>query len=283
MQGVLWAMLATGLFATVAAMAKIAVAEYHVLQILFFRQIMVFLSSLPSLARSFPESLRTQHPGLHALRLIGAFVALSTGIWAVSVLPLTTAITLAFVQVFFVALLAARFLKEPVGISRICAILVGFLGVLVILRPNAQGFADPNAMIPVAGALGAALAVTSARRLSQTDSTATLLVYQSIFVGLLAGVPVFWLWKPPDMAGFLLLVTMGALATTGQWVGVKALRLAEASVIGNIQYTQLIYTAILGYVLFDEIPDVYTIFGALFIVSSALFILHRDRKNKRSE
>lgn len=281
-KGVIWALLATGLFATVAAMAKVAVTEYHVLQILFFRQIVVFLSSLPSIAKSFPRSLKTRHPGLHALRLAGAFVALSTSIWAVAVLPLTTAITLAFAQVFFVALLAMRFLGEPVGPHRIGAVIVGFIGVVVAMRPGVDGIFNAYALIPLVGALGAAFAVMSVRKLSQTESTATLLVYQALFVGLLAGIPLFWLWVTPDLTGLIFLLAMGVLATIGQWVGVRALRLGEASVIGNIQYTQLIYAAILGYALFGEIPDLHTLAGAAIIIASALYIVHRETVRRRA-
>jgi drug/metabolite transporter (DMT)-like permease len=280
-QAVLWALLATGLFATVAAMAKVAVTEYHVLQILFFRQIVVFLSALPSIAKSFPQSLKTAHPGIHTVRLLGAFVALSTSIWAVAVLPLTTAITLAFAQVFFVAILALWLLNEPVGLYRIGAVIVGFIGVVVVMRPGVDGLIDVTAFIPLVGALGAAFAVISVRKLSETESTATLLIYQAVFVGMLAGIPLFWLWKTPDFSGLLFLLSMGVLATIGQWVGVKALRMGEASVIGNIQYTQLIYATILGYALFGEIPDAYTLIGAAIIICSALFIIHREAVRKR--
>ena len=245
-QGILWALLATGLFATVAAMAKFAVTEYHVLQILFFRQIVVFFSSLPSIRANFPQSLKTKRPGLHGVRLLGAFVALSTGIWAVALLPLTTAITLSFAQVFFVALAAACFLKEPVGVHRICAVTVGFIGVVVVLRPGVDGLFNLYALVPLAGALGAAIAVISVRRLAQTESTATLLFYQATVVGLLAGVPLIWFWVTPDRFDLFYLLSMGVVATTGQWVGIKALRLGEASFIGNIQYTQLVYAAIFG-------------------------------------
>ncbi len=276
LQGIFWALLATGLFAVVAAMAKFAVTEYHVLQILFFRQIVVFLSSLPTIAKDFPEALKTKHPGFHGVRLLGAFVALSTSIWAVAVLPLTTAITLAFAQVFFVALLAMWFLKEPVGWHRISAVLFGFVGVVVVMRPGVDGLINIYALIPLAGAVGAAFAVISVRQLSQTESTATLLFYQAAFVGLLAGIPLIWFWVTPDLFGLFFLIAMGVLATAGQWVGVKALRLGEASVIGNIQYTQLIYAAILGYFIFDEVPDVFTLIGAAIIIGSALYIVHRE-------
>ncbi len=280
-KGILWALLATALFAIVAAMAKVAVNEYHVLQILFFRQVLVFLSCLPSIAKSFPGSLITQHPKIHASRLLGAFVALSCSIWAVAVLPLTTAITLGFAQVFFVALLALSFLNESIGKHRIIAVIAGFIGVVIIMRPGVEGMVDVYALIPILGALGAGVAVISVRKLSQTESTATLLVYQSVFVGALAGVPLFWLWITPDFTGTVLLLAMAVLATIANWVGVKALRLGEASVVGNIQYMQLIYAAILGYFLFDEVPDKYTIVGATVIIGSSIYIFHREALSKK--
>ena len=218
-RAVFWALFATALFAIVAAMAKVAVKDYHVLQILFFRQIVVFLSSLPSIAKSFPESLKTQHPLIHAFRLAGAFIALSCGIWAVAVLPLTTAITLGFVQVFFVALLALYFLKESVGVHRIGAVLAGFIGVVVVMRPGVEGIIDTRAFIPIVAALGASVAVISVRKLSQTESTATLLIYQALFVGVLAGIPLFWLWVTPDLAGLLFLLAMGFWPQRGNGLG----------------------------------------------------------------
>ena len=281
-RGILWALISAALFATVAAMAKVAVTQYHVLQILFFRQAIVFLSSLPSITRNLPQSLKTQRPALHLLRLTGAFVALSASIWAVAVLPLTTAITLAFAQVFFVALLAMRFLGESVGAHRLGAVAVGFIGVVVVMQPSVDGLINVYALIPVAGAIGAAFAVISVRTLSQTESTATLLLYQALFVGALAGIPLFWFWTTPDLPGLLLLLAMGILATMGQWVAVKALRLGEASVIGNIQYTQLIYAAILGYAMFGETPDSHTLLGAAIIIASALYIVHRETLKKRT-
>jgi drug/metabolite transporter (DMT)-like permease len=184
--------------------------------------------------------------------------------------------------VFFVALLAMWFLKEPVGVYRIGAVIVGFIGVVVVMRPGVDGLINLYALIPLLGAVGAAFAVISVRQLSQSESTATLLVYQAVFVGVLAGVPLFWLWVTPDIAGLAFLLSMGVLATVGQWVGVKALRLGEASVIGNIQYTQLIYATVLGYALFGEIPDAYTLIGAAIIIGSALFIIHREAARKRS-
>lgn len=282
-QGLLWGLLASALFATVAALAKLASADYHVLQILFFRQLVVFISCLPTVAATFPSSLKTKHPALHVVRLVASFVALACGLWAITLLPLTTAITLSFAQVLFIALLAFFFLQEKLGVHRLGAVAVGFLGVLMVMRPGVEGLLNIDAVVPVVGAMGAGLAIVSVRRLSQTESTATLLVYQSTFVGILAAIPLLWLWKTPDLQGLLLLLGMGLLACTGQWIGVKALRLGEASVVGNIQYTQLIYAAFLGFLMFNEVPDGYTIAGAAVIICSSLYIVYRENLQQKSE
>ncbi len=279
-QGIMWALVAGALFSVTAAMAKIAVTEYHVLQILFFRQLVVLLSSLPSIANTFPQSLKTRNPGLHAVRLIGAFIALTCGIWAVAVLPLTTAVTLGFTQVFFLSILSSVFLKEVIGVHRIAAVIAGFTGVLIAMRPGVEGLINLHATIPIIGALGAAIAIISVRTLSQTESTATLLVYQSVFIGAIAGVSLFWFWNTPDLSATLLLFTMGIFAAAGQWTGVMSLRLGEASVVGNIEYIKIVYAAICGFVLFQEVPDSYTLLGAAFIIGSAAYLLHRERLKK---
>lgn len=281
LRGLLLALLSTALFTIVAAMSKIAVEDYHVLEILFFRQFVIFLSCVPSLRQSFFVSLKTQRPKMHLLRLVGAFLSLSCGIWAVSVLPLTTALTLGFAQVFFTALLALFFLKEAVGKHRIGAVIVGFIGVIIVMRPGVEGIIDLNALIPILAAIGTAIAFTSVRSLSQTESTTTLLVYQAIALGVVAGVPLFWFWQTPDLAGTLLMLAIGLVSAVGSWVSIQSLRLGEASVISNIQYMKLIYGAILGYFLFNEIPDIYTIVGAAIIIASSIYIYRREALRKK--
>jgi len=279
-KGVLWGLLSAALFTLVSALAKIAVIEYHVLQILFVRQCFVFASALPVLLKTFPHGFKTQHPLPHALRLGGAFVALSTGIWAVALLPLTTATTLAFAKVFFVALLASLFLGEATTRTRVLGIALGFLGVLIVIRPGFDGLASLYALVPLTGALGAAVAVVCVRKLSQTESTATLLGYQAVFVGLMAGLPMFWLWKTPDLFGFVLLISMALIATLGQWIGIKALRLGEASLVSSTEYFSLIYAALLGLVLFSELPDAFTLIGAATIIFSALYMMQKEHRRK---
>ena len=278
MKGFLWGLLAVSFFAAVAVMSKVAVETYHVFQILLFRQAVIFLATIPDLVRTFPKSLKTDRPGWHAVRLVGAYLALSTGIWAVAVLPLTTAVTLTFARVLLLTLLALWILREPVGPRRIGAVLVGFVGVIIVMRPGAEGLINLYALIPLVGALGAAIAMISVRVLSQTETTATLLLYQAVFVGLAAAAPMYWVWITPDLPDFLFLTAMGVLATLAQWFGVMAIRLGEVSVIGNVDYTQLIWAGIFGFLIWDEVPDAYTIIGAGIIIGSTLYIFRQEPK-----
>jgi len=275
-RAVLLAFVATAMFAIASAMVKNSVVTYPVLQILFIRQIMVGLSVLPSTVRTFPHNLKTRYPGLHAIRLAGAFAALSMGMWAVAELPLTTATVLAFSQVFLVVLLAALFLKEQIHAYRATAIAVGFAGVIVVIRPGTAGMFDLNALIAIASAAGAAVAIISVRKLSQTESTEALLSYQALFVGLASGIPMLWLWVQPTPGDFAFMLVIGIVATIGQWLGIMSLRTGEASVVGSIEYMKLVYAAILGFLFFAEIPDKYTLAGAALIVISAIFMLKKE-------
>jgi drug/metabolite transporter (DMT)-like permease len=280
LQGILWSLGATALASIAAAMVKIAATDFHVLQILFFRQMVILVTVLPLALRSFPEGLKTTRPGLQAIRLAGAFVALTAGFWAVSQLPLTTATVLNFTKTFFVTLLAAKFLAEPFGKHRMLAIIAGFIGVIIVVRPGIEGFAEPAALVAIIGAAGVGVAMTSVRKLSQTESTETLLIYQAVVIGTLAGLPLYWLWVTPSLVQAALMLGIGILATVSQWMGIKALRLGEASLISSIGYFQLIYATLLGFLLFSELPDALTLLGAAIIIASALYTIRREARLK---
>ena len=272
-RAVLWALAATALYSLAAALAKFAAAHFHVLEILFVRQLAALASTLPTLARDFPASLATRRPGLHLLRIAGAFLALGGGIWAVAVLPLVVAVTLGFAQVFFVAILAALFLGESLGRGRMAAMVLGFAGVLLVMRPDAKGLLDVRAAIPLGAALGAAVAVVCVRALSMTERTATLLAWPSFFIALASGVPMLWLWRTPNGSELALLLVMAATATLGQWAGLRSLRLGSAGLIGTLDYVKLVHAVVLGVLLFGEWPDAPTLFGAGLIVLAAMLVV----------
>ena len=131
-------------------------------------------------------------------------------------------------------------------------------------------------LVALGAAIGAAIAVVCVRKLSQVESTATLLSYQAVFFGLLSGLPMLWFWITPDISQTLFLLSMGVVATLGQWIGIKALRFGEASVISSIKYSELVFAAIFGFIIFSEIPDIYTVSGAALIILSGLYMIRRE-------
>ena len=150
------------------------------------------------------------------------------------------------------------------------------------MRPGLGSFVNIYTLIPLTGALGAAVAVVAVRKLTRTESTTTLLLYQSVFVGLLAGIPLLWLWITPDIKGLILLFSMGLLAAAGQWIGIAALRHGEASVVSMIKYTDLLFVAVLGFVLFGEVPEKSTILGASIIVLSTIYLFKLENRSKNN-
>lgn len=281
-EGALWALGATVMFAIAIAMSKLAAQDFHILEILFFRQAVIFCYVLPSIVRHFPTNLKTKHPIVHAFRLVGGFATLSISLWAVTFMPLTTVVVLLFSSVFFVSILATIFLDEKIGIYRILSIVIGFAGVIIVVRPDFGSISDASSLVVLIAALGTATAIICVRKLTQVDSTVTLLTYQALFVGLLSGVPMFWLWQTPSFSDFLFLIAIGVISTAAQWVAIHALRLGEASLISALRYTEIIYATALGFWLFDELPDVYTLGGATLIIASALFMIQREKIKSQS-
>ena len=279
-RGTIFALAAAAMFTIVSALVKFAAKDYHVAQILLFRQAVMLVFVLPVLIKHFPHSLNTRRPGLHLLRLVGALAALTLSFTAVANLPLATAISFSFTKSLFVTIFAGLLLGEAVGWRRVTAIAIGFLGMLIILRPEAGSTANIYALVAIAAAIGAATAVTCVRALTSTESTATLLSYQAIFVGLLVAIPAYFVWQTPDAEGFLVLIAIGVVSISAQWLGVQSYRAGEVSVVTGMEYTKLIYAGLIGIVVFSEWPDNNTLIGASIIISASAFTIWRESKVK---
>jgi len=277
-RGTMFALAAAAMFTIATALVKFAAKDYHVTQILLFRQIVMLTFVLPVLIKHFPHSLKTKRPGLHLLRLSGALAALTLSFTAVAHLPLATAISFSFTKTLFVTLFAAVLLGEAVGWRRLLAVLAGFAGMLIILRPDAGSAVSFYALLAIAAAIGAATAVTCVRALTSTESTATLLSYQAIFVGLLVAIPSIFVWQNPDMTGLIVLVAIGVVSLVAQWLGVQSYRAGEVSVVTGMEYTKLIYASLIGIFIFSEWPDGKTLIGAAIIISASAFTIWRESK-----
>jgi len=277
-RGTIFGLGAAAMFTIATALVKFAAQDYHIAEILLFRQAVMLIVVMPVLVKGFPHSLKTTRPGLHLLRLSGAFAALTLSFTAVAHLPLATAISFSFSKTLFVTIFAAFLLREVVGWRRVLAVVVGFAGMLIMLRPEPGSAISLYAIFAVAAAMGAAIAVTCVRALTKTENNATLLSYQAIFVGVLVIIPSIFVWKTPDITGLVVLISIGLVSIFAQWLGVQSYRAGEISVVTGMEYTKLIYAGLIGIFIFSEWPDKNTLIGAVIIISASAFTIWRETK-----
>jgi drug/metabolite transporter (DMT)-like permease len=191
-------------------------------------------------------------------------------------LPIAEASATTFVSPLFVTALSVIFLAESVGLRRWLATAVGLAGVLIILRPGTSAF-HPAAFFPLVSALAWACTLIMTRMMSGQERAVTTMAYSSIAGVCILSALVPLVWVAPSWHDVLFGIFIGIASTAGQWIVVLAFRYADASVLAPFSYTQLLWVSILGFLVFGEIPDVWTVTGAVFIVASGLYTAHRER------
>ncbi len=222
--------------------------------------------------------IRSNKPGVQALRALFLLAATCLNFTALQYLPLTTAIAIFFVTPLTVCLLSIPILGEKVGIKRLLAVMTGFIGVLIIVEPWSQQF-EPAIILSLAAMSCASGYFVMSRLVAGVDSNATVQFYVAgIATVLLAPVAVMnWVW-PEDPLTWFVIVLIGSLGAFGHSCLSNAHRHAEASVLAPVVYSQIIYIAVLSWLVFGQTPDSKTIIGTLIIVSSGLFIWFRERQ-----
>ena len=273
-------MLAAFGFSLMVAMIKVAGERLPVTQILFIRQLGMAIMLAPVLIKTFPGSLKSGQRHLQFLRIFLALNAMLFGFTAVINMPMADATAIAFAKSFFVTIFAVLFLKETVGLYRWSAVAVGFLGVLVMLRPGAEGYSIYGLMA-VGGAACAGMVMVIIRKLSRTDPPSTILAYQAIGVGLIMAVPAYIQWIPPTSTEWALLAAIGFVSYFAQKANIYAYSYGEASMLASLDYVRLIYATLFGWILFSELPSISTWVGAAIIVLASIYTVHRESKRKQ--
>ncbi|MBX7198336.1 MAG: DMT family transporter [Rhodospirillaceae bacterium] len=262
-------------YAAVSAMVKELGGDLPPVVITFARAAFGVAALLPVfLLRGF-GIFRTSRPGLHMLRVCGSFGNLTLGFYALSHLPLATATALSFTQPLFMILLAAFVLGEAVRWRRGLATLVGFFGVVVMLGPSGLAL-NLAALAGLGAAASQAVAYGVIRNRSAEDGALTILAWFTAGLLVLSTPLAIVFWKMPHGVQWLYLIFIGLTLTAVQFCIINAFRLAEATVVNPVDYVRLIFTAILGYLLFEEVPTVWTIVGAATIVAATFYILFRE-------
>jgi drug/metabolite transporter (DMT)-like permease len=247
------------------------------IEIAWIRFLVFALIMVPAMLPGSPlYALRTSRLGLQGLRgaaLLGSSLLFISGL---RFLPIAEASATSFISPLFVTALSIFLLGESVGVRRWLATAVGLIGVLIILRPGTSAF-HLAAFFPVVSALAWAGTLVMTRMLSGKESTITTMTYSSIVgLGILTAL-VPMVWVAPSWHDIMFGILIGVSSTAGQWIVVLAFRYADASVLAPFSYTQLLWVSILGFLVFGEVPDVWTVTGAAFIVASGLYTAHRER------
>jgi drug/metabolite transporter (DMT)-like permease len=257
--------------------AKYLSATLPSIEIAWIRFLVFALIMVPAMVPGSPVfALRSPRPGFQLLRGVALLSSSLFFISGLRFLPIAEASATGFVSPLFVTALSIVFLGESVGLRRWLATAIGLIGVLIILRPGTSAF-HLAAFFPLVSALAWACTLIMTRMMSGKERAATTMTFSSIAGVCILSALVPLVWVAPSWHDILFGILIGVASTAGQWIVVLAFRYADASVLAPFSYSQLLWVSILGYLVFGEVPDIWTVTGAVFIVGSGLYTAHRER------
>lgn len=279
LQGILSILIAVALFVVMDALIKWLSVRYPTLQIVFFRSL-VALIPIALLARQsggLISMFATRRPGLHTLRCVFGLLSMICFFHAVRTLPLADVIAIGFAAPLFMTALSVPFLGEKVGIRRWTAVIVGFVGVLIMVRPGGDVF-EAGAAVALIGTVFYALTMVVMRRLSRTDTTASITFYFAIAGSAVGGASLPFVWVEPDATDWMLLIAVGLIGGIAQIFMTHAFRLAPVAVIAPFDYTAMLWGSAIGYAVWADVPDVWVWIGAVVVAASGLYIVYRETR-----
>lgn len=254
--------------------------EMTAIQIVFVRSVFTLLVTAPLVFRPGRIAWRTNNLRLQVLRGLVGVCSMSTWYYALAHMPLADAGVLSFTTAIFVTIGAGLYFREPVGIRRWSAVIVGLIGAVVVLKPGIE-VVTWAAVAAIGSSSLWALSLLMAKDLARFDSSLTISFYQPLMIAPLAGLMTIPVWVMPSQTAWMVLFGMGAAAAIGNYCYTQALRIADASVSMPADYVRLIWMVLWGYFLFAELPGLSTWAGALLIVGSTLFITWRESRLAR--
>jgi len=256
---------------------KIAQEDVNVYVAGFFRFFLGLLIILPYIIKKKDVVLKTTHLKQHFLRAILGLPAMLLYFSALVLLPIEKLTAISFVVPLIVTILAVFFLGEKIYIYRTLALILGFSGMLVIIRP---GFVDISIGVYMVlfSALLWSVNIIITKKISKDDSAITILAYQSIFMSLLSFFIVLFFWEMPSIKTFIYLILAAMCGTVLHLTLNHAFKLVDVSMTQPYSFLNLVFASIIGYFVFDEMPDLYTWIGAVIIFTGVLIISYREMK-----
>jgi drug/metabolite transporter (DMT)-like permease len=279
-QGALWLVSGGFIFTCTSVMIRLLSTQIESVQTAFFRSVISVIILLPMIAAGRVKPWHSKRLAGHFWRTFMGTTSMVLGFYAVSMLPLADATAIAFSQPLFSVVVAALIAGEKVRWRRWSATLVGFAGVLVMVRPG-EGSLQLGALVSLANAATVALSILLVRRLSDSETPLMILTQFALFSTLLLLPPAIWVWRWPDLWGWGLAVGVALTATVGQYFWVQAFKAGEMSAVAPFEYLRLPFAVFVGWLIWDEMPVIWTYVGAAIVIASALYIAHREAQLAR--
>jgi drug/metabolite transporter (DMT)-like permease len=265
----------TILFGLMAVTIRLASKTQHPFEIAFFRNLFGLLFTLPLLFKHGPGLLKTNKLPLYLLRCVIGTIGMLAGFWAIVHLPLAQAVAISYSTPLFVTLGAVWILGETVRVRRWTAVIVGFIGVIILLHPDAEAFSAASLVALLAALMSASVAI-SIKFLTRSESPDAIVVYTTALWVPLSLLPALMFWQMPSGITWLWLLLAGLFGTLAHLCWTRALQSGDASTLTPISFMQVLVVAVFGWWLFGERVDRYTLIGALIIFASNVYLAHRE-------
>ena len=282
MRAVLMMAASATLFGLMAITIRLASQQLHAFEIAFFRSFFGALFALPLIHVHGWRILRTNRFGFYFARCAIGMVSMLAGFWALVHLPLAQAVALSYSTPLFVTIGAVLVLGEVVRMRRWSAVIAGFIGILIIVRPGADDFSQAS-LVALFAALLSGMVTISIKFLSRTEPPDRIVLLTTLLWVPLTLPAALGVWQWPEPQVWPWLVLSGALGTGGHYCWTRALKIADASALAPLSYLQLIVVAALAWLLFGEAVDRYTAIGAAIVIGASLYIARREARVARGQ
>jgi drug/metabolite transporter (DMT)-like permease len=274
--------LSVGILACLDAIVKIVNAQgMHPFEIVFFRNVFGLVALLPFFIRVGFKELKTQRPMYHICRGSMHAAAMMTWFWVITVMPLADATALSFIMPIFASIGAIIFMNERSILMRWVSIGIGLLGMLLILRPGFKEI-DFGTWVILCGAIFTAISKLMAKSLTRSERPSTIVAYMSLTLTFISFVPAVFVWTWPTLEIWLWLVAAGSIGSLAHIIQAQSFKEGDVTLVEPAGFLRLIWAAAVGYIIFGEVPQIWSWIGAIIIMIGVILLLRSEAKNEIS-
>jgi drug/metabolite transporter (DMT)-like permease len=275
-----WGLLSCLASGVMVNMVKHISTDMHTAEVIFFRNVFAFLIFIPIIMYKGLAHFRTKRVGMHVLRSATGLISMMMYFYAISMMNLSVVTALSFTAPLFTAILAIYFFKDKPNFHQTFALFVGFIGVIIVARPDSEAF-NPISLLVLLCTLFWALSGIIIKKLSETESATQTTFYMTFFMMIFTAPLVLYDWQQPTIEQYMWLVGIALTSNALQFSLAKSLSMADFSVLLPFDFTRLIFSAGIAYIVFGEEMDFNAVVGSIVILSSAFYAALNERRKIR--